>query len=130
MPRAMHPCPTPGCPEPVPAGHSHCPEHRAAADRKRGTARQRGYDGRHESKFRPGVLRNHPQCQCTPDHPAHHGQPCPEPSTVADHWPLDRRVLVERGMDPNDPAHGRGLCASCHGWQTAQHQPGGWNQAR
>ena len=47
-------------------------------------------------------------------------------STVADHWPVDRRELVARGMDPDDPSGGRGLCASCHGKETAIHQPGGW----
>jgi 5-methylcytosine-specific restriction protein A len=47
-------------------------------------------------------------------------------STVADHWPVDRRELVARGMNPDDPSGGRGLCASCHGKETAIHQPGGW----
>lgn len=50
-----------------------------------------------------------------------------EPATVADHYPRSRRELVERGLDPDDPQHGRGLCSSCHGRATAQHQPGGWN---
>jgi 5-methylcytosine-specific restriction enzyme A len=36
------------------------------------------------------------------------------PATVADHYPLSRKELVARGMDPNDPAHGRGLCKPCH----------------
>jgi len=127
MPRAMHPCPVPGCPEPVPAGQGQCPAHRAHADRQRGTARQRGYGTPHEKRFRAGVLRRDPVCTCTPDHPTHEGQRCTERSTVADHWPRDRRTLVAQGLDPNDPSHGRGLCASCHGWQTAHHQAGGWH---
>jgi 5-methylcytosine-specific restriction enzyme A len=126
MPRAKHPCPTPGCPEAVPAGQGRCPQHRAEAEAKRGTARQRGYGTRHTRTFRAGVLKRDPTCTCTPDHPAHEGKPCTHPSTVADHWPKDRRQLVAEHLDPNDPAHGRGLCASCHGWQTALHQPGGW----
>lgn len=129
MPRAMHPCPTPGCATPTPARQGRCPKHRAESDRRRGTARERGYGKAHTNRFRPGVLRRDPQCQCTPDHPAHHGQPCPQPSTVADHWPKDRHQLVAEGADPNDPTHGRGLCAPCHSWQTTQHQPGGWNRS-
>ncbi|WP_228637251.1 hypothetical protein [Microtetraspora sp. AC03309] len=46
---------------------------------------------------------------------------------MADHWPLDRRELVRRSLDPDDPKHGRGLCKSCHDGSTAQRQPGGWN---
>lgn len=126
MPRAMHPCPAPGCPEPVPAGQGRCAKHRAEAEQHRGTARQRGYGTEHVTRFRTAVLRRDPQCQCTPDHPAHEGDRCPGASTVADHWPLDRRALVAQGEDPDSPIHGRGLCASCHGWQTAMHQPGGW----
>jgi 5-methylcytosine-specific restriction protein A len=45
----------------------------------------------------------------------------------ADHWPLSRRELTEQGLDPDDPRHGRGLCARCHSSETARHQPGGWN---
>ena len=49
------------------------------------------------------------------------------PATVADHWPLSRRELLDRGMDPDDPEHGRGLCEPCHAKETAANQPGGWN---
>jgi len=48
-------------------------------------------------------------------------------STVADHWPLSRRELSARGMDPDDPQYGRGLCDHCHNQETAANQPGGWN---
>lgn len=48
-------------------------------------------------------------------------------STVADHYPLTRRELVDAGMNPNDPTHGRGLCAPCHNTHTAHTSPGGWN---
>lgn len=52
------------------------------------------------------------------------------PSVVADHWPLSRRELVARGLDPNDPRYGRGLCADCDRAQTARRQPGGWAKGR
>lgn len=93
-----------------------CTTCEAASDRQRGTARQRGYTGEHETRFRAGVLARDPTCALC-------GR---APSTVADHYPLSRRELVARGMDPNDPEYGRGLCASCHGVETARHQPGGW----
>lgn len=52
-----------------------------------------------------------------------------ERSTVADHWPTSRRHLVEQGVtDPDAPSRLRGLCASCHGTETAREQPGGWNR--
>lgn len=47
-------------------------------------------------------------------------------STVADHHPLERRELVARGLDPNDPERGRGLCSGCHNAKTARTSPGGW----
>jgi 5-methylcytosine-specific restriction protein A len=49
------------------------------------------------------------------------------PSQHADHHPLSRRELVERGLNPDDPKHGRGLCHAHHSSETSQHQPGGWN---
>jgi 5-methylcytosine-specific restriction protein A len=48
-------------------------------------------------------------------------------ATVADHYPLSRKELIDAGLDPNDPQHGRGLCKPCHDRETAQNQPGGWN---
>ncbi|AGL13864.1 hypothetical protein [Actinoplanes sp. N902-109] len=47
-------------------------------------------------------------------------------STVADHYPLSRRELADRGLNPDDPTAGRGLCKRCHDKSTAVHQPGGW----
>jgi 5-methylcytosine-specific restriction protein A len=51
-------------------------------------------------------------------------------ATVADHWPRSRRQLVAAGLDADDPQYGRGLCASCHGTETANNpdQAGGFNQ--
>jgi 5-methylcytosine-specific restriction protein A len=47
-------------------------------------------------------------------------------STVADHYPLSRRELVELGLNPNDPQYGRGLDHRCHSIETARNQPGGF----
>lgn len=123
--RALTVCSVPGCPQLTPAGR--CPTHRAEADQQRGTARQRGYGREHQHRFRPGVLARDPHCRCT-DQGHGHSTPCGQPSVHADHWPLSRRELVARGLDPDDPLHGRGLCHPCHSSETARHQPGGWNQ--
>lgn len=117
-------CSEAGCPEYTDSGR--CPEHRREAEQRRGTARQRGYGHRHETRFRPGVLAKDPTCVCTEE--AHgHGTPCGQRSVHADHWPLSRRELAEQGADPDDPRHGRGLCGPCHSSETAREQPGGWN---
>jgi 5-methylcytosine-specific restriction protein A len=116
-------CSKPGCPE-FSQGGGRCDGCKAEAEKTRGTAKQRGYGGRHLTRFRPGVLAKDPTCVCTEEdhgHPA----PCGQPSKHADHWPLSRRELVEQGTDPNDPKHGRGLCHSCHSKETARYQPGG-----
>ncbi len=107
----------PGCKR-LHTGTGSCSACRRANDRARGTAAQRGYTCQHLSRFRADVLKRDPVCVlCTT-----------RPATVADHHPLSRRELVAQGLDPNDPRHGRGLCASCHGIHTARAQPGGWNQ--
>lgn len=123
MPRALSVCPTPSCPNLTAGGR--CEDCAKAAEVRRGTATERGYGSRHRTRFRRGVLRRDPLCVCTDE--AHgHGPQCLAPSTVADHWPLSRRELVAAGADPDDPANGRGLCASCHNRHTAQAQPGGF----
>jgi 5-methylcytosine-specific restriction protein A len=123
MPRALHPCA--GCGTPI---RGRCPHCRQATDARRGTAEQRGYDREHRERFRKGVLAKHPTCQCDRPHEHRHGATCTRPSRHADHHPKDRRELVRLGLDPNDPAHGRGLCGPCHSGHTAHHQPGGWHQ--
>ncbi|MGW7359457.1 holin [Streptomyces sp. NPDC054802] len=118
-------CSTPGCPEFSQSGR--CDSCRSEAEQRRGSARQRGYGRRHETRFRPGVLARDPNCVCTEQ--AHgHGAPCGAPSKHADHHPLSRRDLEQQGLDPDDPRHGRGLCVPCHSSETATHQPGGWNR--
>lgn len=130
MPRKpMNRCPK--CKRRHGTGNGLCPDCRRARERiidqQRGTATERGYGVEHRERFRAGVLRNDPWCVC--EDPLHgHDLPCAEPSTRADHHPFGRRELVARGLDPNDPQYGRGLCASCDSRQTAQRQPGGWNR--
>lgn len=121
MARALKVCPAPGCPNLVESGR--CDQHRRAADKARGTARDRGYNSPgHTRRFRPMVLARDPICVlCLEEGLA------PRLATVADHWPLSRRELVARGMDPDDPVHGRGLCDWHHGRETARNQPGGWH---
>ncbi|MGY1452661.1 holin [Streptomyces sp. SS8] len=117
--RAHKACSTPGCPELVPPGKAgRCPDCRRKAERTRGSAHRRGYGTQHRDRFRRGVLDRDPVCvECRA-----------APATVADHWPRSRRELVELGLDPNDPKHGRGLCHPCHGKATAANpqQRGGW----
>jgi len=100
-------------------GTGRCPACDRAADTIRGSAAHRGYGTRHRTMFRRSVLTRDPVC-VTPG--------CHAPATVADHWPLSRRDLEAQGLDPDDPRHGRGLCANCHNRSTARTQPGGWNQ--
>jgi 5-methylcytosine-specific restriction enzyme A len=114
MARALRVCSHPTCPELVEQGR--CPQHVRAADRARGTASERGYGGRGHRFFRRAVLRRDPTCVlCSA-----------EPATVADHYPVSRRDLVDQGLNPDDPKRGRGLCKRCHDTSTATHQPGGW----
>lgn len=126
VPRAWKVCSKPGCPNLVPPGQSRCDTCAAEAERARGTARARGYDHQHETRFRPGVLRRDPLCVCTNTNHGH-GTQCLKPTTQADHHPHSRRELVRLGLDPNDPQHGRGLCDHCHSSETAHNQPGGWH---
>lgn len=118
-------CTTPGCPDLVPGG-GRCDDCQRQADRRRGSSSARGYGHAHRTRFRAGVLKRHPRCVCT-DTSHGHPAPCGAPSEHADHWPIDRRTLQLRGLDPDDPVHGRGLCHGCHSSETAAHQPGGWN---
>lgn len=124
MPGALRVCSRPGCPNLTTS--SRCEDCNADAERARGTRQQRGYGRAHETRFRRNVLRRDPLCVCT-DQAHGHGPSCLAQSTVADHWPLDKRTLRARGMDEHDPAHGRGLCKGCHDRHTARAQPGGWH---
>ena len=115
---ARRPCREAGCPHAALPDQARCEGHRRDADRARGTATQRGYTSKgHRQIFREGVLARDPICKVC----------LRRPSTVADHYPMSRRELVEAGLDANDPQHGRGLCKRCHDRETARLQPGGWN---
>ena len=120
MARGLKVCSTPRCPNLTPGGR--CDTCQAEADQKRGSASKRGYGHKHRTLFRPRVLAA-ANYLCELRLPG-----CTSIATVADHHPLSRRELVEAGMNPNDPKHGRALCKSCHDRETATHQPGGWNQ--
>lgn len=113
--RGMQTCSTPGCPELVPTGR--CAGCQSDAEKRRGNSAQRGYGRRHQDRFRKGVLAKNPVCVICRRNP----------STVADHHPLDRRQLQAKGLDADDPIYGRGLCAPCDSAQTAARQPGGWH---
>jgi 5-methylcytosine-specific restriction enzyme A len=126
MARAMGVCSTPGCAELVPVGESRCTGCAVEAERGRGTPRQRGYNRRHDQRFRRGVLRKNPLCVCT-DLAHGHAAPCLSPSRHADHWPRTKRDLRRLRLDEHDPQYGRGLCAPCHSKHTAAESPGGWN---
>lgn len=118
MPRAKRTCAD--CPAIIDSGTRCQPCAQAKArihDHARGSSTERGYTGAGHKSFRREVLKRDPICVV-----------CKRAwANVADHWPLSRKQLVDRGLDPNDPAHGRGLCADCHNKETAIHQPGGWN---
>jgi 5-methylcytosine-specific restriction protein A len=117
MARGLRVCSTPGCPNLTPGGK--CDGCQAKAEQQRGTSTQRGYGHKHRTLFRPRVLaRANYICELCQRNVA----------TVADHHPLSRRELVDAGMNPNDPRHGRALCKPCHDRETAVNQPGGWNQ--
>lgn len=129
MPRPrFSPCPEPTCPLLVDRATGDCDAGHAKAkrttrqrltDAQRPTARQRGYDATHSRTFRTPVLMRDPVCVLC--HKA--------PSVHADHHPHTRAELVRRGMNPNDPQHGRGLCQPCHSRETAKHD-GGWGNPR
>lgn len=109
-------CSNPGCPTLHP-GTGRCPTCRAAADKQR---RPQGnpYRTAGHHAFREAVLLRDPYCvECKVAW-----------STIADHYPIERRDLVELGLDPNDPVRGRGLCKPCHDRHTARTSPGGWNK--
>lgn len=113
----MRVCSRSGCPTLYDGTDSRCQAHRSEARAKRTDNRVYGTAG--HRRFRNTVLERDPICVV-----------CElAQSTVADHYPLSRRELVDQGLDPNEPTAGRGLCAHCHNVETANtpDQRGGWN---
>lgn len=117
MIRAPKPCSgSPTCPNEVEPGTSRCKDHqrarRRASDRRRPSARARGYDSRWERKRR-SYLRTHPLCECG----------CGRPADDVHH--LD-------GLGPTGPrgfedSNLQALFHDCHSRITAREQPGGFN---
>lgn len=88
-----------------------CPACTAQADRARGSARQRGYDGEWQ-RFRAAFLTRHPMC----DEPG-----CGQPATDVDHiQPL------RLGGARLDPANCRPKCHPHHSRRTATEQRSGY----
>ena len=116
----MRPCATPGCPNAIPPGVTRCEDCTRAYDADLRTRRDkvtnRHYNTKGHRGFRRRVLARDPLCVL-----------CGAVATDADHYPLSLRELMDAGLNPNDPSRGRGLCKSCHSRETAEHQPGGWN---
>jgi 5-methylcytosine-specific restriction protein A len=110
-------CTRPGCGT-LHEGTGRCPGCRRAADKAR---RPQGnpYTTRGHLAFREAVLARHPRCVCTGEC-GHHDGYCGQPSTVADHHPIERVDLIAQGLDPNDPSRGRGVCKHCHDAKTAR----------
>jgi 5-methylcytosine-specific restriction enzyme A len=113
MPMSRKLCPAPGCL----STRGKCPRHNAD---HRQSAAKRGYGQSHKINFRASVLDHDPICVICKQVPA----------VIADHWPLSRKRLVRLGLNPDNPAYGRGLCWPCHSKATVKNQPGGFNAPR
>ncbi len=112
----MKVCNIAGCPTLFDGKGGRCPAHATQARRER--VGNRVYSSRGHRTFRDAVLTRDVVCVI---------DGCVQWATVADHYPRDRKTLVGLGLNPNDPAYGRGLCHQHHSLETAQYQPGGWN---
>ncbi len=105
-------CSVAGCPEFTDGGR--CDEHKRAADKARGTSRERGYSTPGHKRFRRLVLRRDPICVvCTTALATVVASVETSPvvkfriraiSAAADHYPVSRRDLVASGANPDDPA--------------------------
>lgn len=110
-------CSTAGCPNLVQSG-SKCRDCKRQAERER---RPHGnpYATSGHRRCRRQVLARDPRCVCTGDCGRHEGM-CGAPSTIDDHWPYERKQLIEMDLDPNDPKWSRGICKPCHDAKTAR----------
>lgn len=98
-------CSTSGCPHLVSSG-SLCDECRKAKDKRR-TRGRNPYTSKAHRLARARVLARDPRCVCPGDGPdgcgRHHGL-CGAPSTIADHWPIERIGARRSRPGPQRPA--------------------------
>lgn len=107
----MRRCLHPGCPTRVERGR--CAAHESRYDRRRGTARERGYDWRWQNYARRYLI-DHPLCAV-----------ClalghTEPATCVDHIEPHRGNAVLF----LDTSNHQALCGRCHGRKTATEDGG------
>ncbi len=105
-------CSAPGCSVRVPRGR--CPRHARAADRRRGTAHERGYDSRWQ-QARRAYLTEYPFCV-----------DCGRPASVVDHNQPHRGDPALFWVESN----WRARCATCHNRKTATRDGGFGRTAR
>jgi 5-methylcytosine-specific restriction protein A len=114
MPKRLKPCATSGCP--TLTHTTRCPKHakekRRREDKRRPSARARGYNRQHE-KDRKAYFAMYPVCQWE--------EGCIEPAEHLDHIDGDPFNKSWKNY--------RGYCAHHHMVRTARDQPGGWNDA-
>lgn len=111
----MKVCNVAGCPELFEGKGGRCPTHTREARARRTS--NRVYNTAGHQRFREVVLTRDVVCVIPG---------CVQWATVADHYPRDRRTLVELGLNPNDPQYGRGLCTVHHNQHTAATNPSGF----
>ncbi len=107
MRRALRPCAVPGCPNYAEGKAGQCIEHRAAADRRKGSRQSRGYDAAWQ-RLRARKLRATPFCEW----PA-----CARRSAEVDHIDGNTANRAWRNL--------RAYCPYHHKVRTARDQPGG-----
>lgn len=109
-------CATPGCPELTDSTRcqAHTKAKRRREDKRRPSARQRGYDSKWQ-RTRAAYLRSHPVCEDP--------EGCIERATDVHH--LDG--LGPKGARGHDEANLLALCHEHHSRITATEQPGGFN---
>jgi len=113
MPTAPpHACANRACPGLAAKGHRYCPacegkgmgrEEARVYDARRGSARERGYDGRWE-RFRASILRHRGICEYREDG----GKPCVEPATDVHH------VIPKVDGGPDTEENVQALCGYHH----------------
>lgn len=111
MRKALAPCSVSGCP--TLTKNNRCPDHEREADRKRGTASERGYD-HNWAKIANAYRQLHPFCEDPSG--------CIEIGVAVDH------IDGEGPSGDNSDKNLRNLCKRHHDQRTARDQSGGWNR--